>query len=104
MPGSKEATAIAQSGKYVPLRPFSSLSSVGYYGATMGSIAFVSTLASGGVAMARNQDDALNLIFGTGAAYAYWMKVLSHNERALWNNRIVGGAIVGSFLYANTAP
>ena len=104
MPGSKEALAIAKSGKFVPLRPFSSLSSVGYYGATIGSVAFVCRFASGGMAMVRNRDDILNDIFAFGAVTTYWVKVLSHNERAIWNNRLVGGAIVSSVVYANMAP
>jgi hypothetical protein len=104
VPGSKEALAIAQSGKFVPLRPFSSLASVGYCGATIGSVAFVSRFVSGGVAVARNKHDWMNEFIGFGAVAAYWSTVLSVEERVRWNNRLVAGSFVGAILYANLAP
>jgi hypothetical protein len=104
IPGSKEALAIAKSGKFVPLRPFSSISSVGYYGATIGSVVFVSKFVSGGVAVLRSRYDLWNELIGFGAVAAYWSMVLSHDTRVVWNNRLVGGALVGAVLYANATP
>jgi hypothetical protein len=104
LPGSKEALAIAKSGQFVPLRPFSSLASVGYYGATIGSVVFVSKFVSGGMGVLRNRYDVWNELVGFGAVAVYWTKVLSCDTRVVWNNRLVGGAVVGSVLYANIAP
>eukprot|EP00804_Cyclotella_cryptica_P007453 CCRYP_002647-RB/>CCRYP_002647-RB protein AED:0.04 eAED:0.04 QI:80/1/1/1/0/0/2/576/192 len=102
--GSKEALAIARSGKFVPLRPFSSLASVGYCGATVGSVVFVSRFVSGGMTLVRDKDDWLNEIIGLGAAAAYCKEVLFFEDRCRWNNRFVAGSLVGAILYANVAP
>jgi hypothetical protein len=104
LPGSKQALAIAQSGKFVPLPPFSSLASVGHYGATLGSVVLVSRFVSGGMTVARNKHDWYNELLGIGAVYMFHQKVLTIEKRARWNNRLVGGAFVGAFLYANVAP
>jgi hypothetical protein len=104
IPGSKEALAIAESGKFVPLRPFSSISSVGYYGATIGSVVFVSKFVSGGVAVVRGRYDLWNELIGFGAVAAYWSTVLSHDTRVVWNNRFVGGALASAVVYASVAP
>ena len=88
----------------MPLRPFSSLSSVGYYGATIGSVVFVSKFVSGGMAVARNRYDIFNDIVGFGAVAMYWKHVLSWERRAMWNNRFVGATLAGAFIYANVAP
>jgi hypothetical protein len=95
---------MSQSGKYVPLRPFSSLASMGYYGATIGSVVFVSRFVSGGMTLAWNRHDLYNEIVGLGAVGAYWKMVLSHDTRVVWNNRFVGGAMLGAIVYANVAP
>jgi hypothetical protein len=103
-PGSKEALAMSLSRKYVPLRPFSSLASAGYYGAPIGSVVFVSRFVSGGMTLARNRHDVYNGIVVLGAVGAYWKMVLSHDTRVVWNNRFVGGAMLGAIVYANVTP
>eukprot|EP00956_Cyclotella_meneghiniana_P011129 scaffold15570_cov51-Cyclotella_meneghiniana.AAC.3 len=85
-----------QNGKFMRPGPY-------YYGATIGSIVFVSKFVSGGLAVARNRDDALNELFGFGAVGTYWWKVLSSDTRILWNNRFVSGALASAVIYANVA-
>ncbi len=93
-----------RAGQVFPLPPFSSLASVGYYARLVGSIAMVKCLASGGLALARNERDMWNEIFGLGAVFGY-SKFLSFSEKRMcWNNRAFAGIAIGSVIYANTAP
>lgn len=103
--GSKQALTIAKSGKFVPLSPFSSLASIGYYGGIVGCVAGVQRLICGGVALARGgRNDVFNEIAGVGGVYIYMRTILSSEKRVLWNNRFVGGALVGAVAYANLGP
>ncbi|KAL7426998.1 hypothetical protein ACHAXH_002112 [Discostella pseudostelligera] len=52
--------AIKAGGKFIPLRPFSSLPSIGYYAGIFGSIALVKCTTSGTFALARNKLDVWN--------------------------------------------
>uniref|UniRef100_A0A7S2PMY0 Mitochondrial import inner membrane translocase subunit TIM22 n=1 Tax=Skeletonema marinoi TaxID=267567 RepID=A0A7S2PMY0_9STRA len=103
--GSTQALMIAKTGKFVPLAPFSSLASIGYYGGVIGCVAGVQRFICGGIAVARGgRHDVLNEIFGVGGVYIYMRTILSSDTRVLWNNRFVAGALVGTVAYANLAP
>lgn len=104
IPGSRQAFEITKTRKFIPLPPFSSLSSVGYYAAIFGTIAVVQRFTSGGLAVARGRDDIWNNLIGFASVGGYWWKVLSSETRVLWNNRAVGGFVAGSIVYANIAP
>jgi hypothetical protein len=56
--------------------------------------------------LARNRHDLYNYneIVGLGAVGAYWKMVLSNDTRVVWNNRFVGGAMLGAIVYANMTP
>jgi len=45
-----------------------------------------------------------NNLAGFAAVGGYWAKVLSVERRVIWNNRLVGGLVLGSVVYANIAP
>lgn len=97
--------AIKSDGKFIPLRPFSSLTSVGYYAGLFGSIALVKCTASGGLALARNKLDVWNDLVGVVAVYSYASYLFRGSEmRVTWNNRCLAGLAIGSIVYANTAP
>ncbi|KAL7468204.1 hypothetical protein ACHAXS_008430 [Conticribra weissflogii] len=105
LPGSRQAIQIAKTGKFVPLPPFSSLSSVGYFAALFGSIAIVHRVAAGGLGLARGgKEDVWNNLVGFAAVGGYWVTILSVERRVVWNNRLVGGLVLGSVVYANVAP
>mmetsp|Transcript_2409 Transcript_2409/g.5218 ORF Transcript_2409/g.5218 Transcript_2409/m.5218 type:complete len:152 (+) Transcript_2409:18-473(+) len=105
LPGSHQAIQIAKTGKFVPLPPFSSPSSVGYFAALFGSISIVHRVAAGGLGLARGgKEDVWNNLAGFAAVGGYWAKVLSVERRVIWNNRLVGGLVLGSVVYANIAP
>jgi len=53
--------------KFIPLPPFSSLASVGYYAGMCGSIAAVQSFTSGGLTAARGRQDVWNEFFGVAA-------------------------------------
>ena len=97
--------AIKAGGKFIPLRPFSSLTSVGYYAGLFGSIALVKCTTSGGFALARNKVDVWNDLIGVAAVYSYASYLFRGSEtRITWNNRCLAGVAIGSIFYANTAP
>lgn len=108
VPNSKQALALAlartEGRKFVPLPPFSSLASVGYYAGIAGSMATVQRFASGGVAVARNRQDGWSEFAGMGAVYAYASALFKSERRLSWNNRAFAGLVMGSIVYANTAP
>lgn len=100
--GSKQALMVSKTGKFVPLAPFSSLASVGYYAGIIGCIAGVQRCICGGMALARGgRHDVLNELAGVGGVYMYMKTILSSEKRILWNNRFIGCAFVGSVFYAN---
>ncbi len=97
--------AMKAGGKFIPLRPFSSLTSIGYYAGLFGSIALVKCTASGGLALARNKLDVWNDLVGVAAVYSYASYLFRGSEkRVTWNNRCLAGVAIGSIVYANTAP
>ena len=100
--GSKEALLVAKTGnKFVPLLPFSSLASIGYYGGVIGCTAGVQRFLSGGMTLARGVNDVYNELVGVAGVYVYVTKILSSEKRVLWNNRIVAGTVVLGTLYSN---
>ncbi|KAL3763077.1 hypothetical protein ACHAWU_007783 [Discostella pseudostelligera] len=91
-------------GKFIPLRPFSSLPSIGYYAGLFGSIALVKCTTSGTFALARNKLDVWNDLVGVAAVYSYASYLFRGSEkRIMWNNRCLAGIAIGSFVYANTS-
>lgn len=90
---------IAKTGKFVPLAPFSSLASIGYYGGVVGCVAGVQRLLCGGMSLARGRHDVLNELVGVGGVYIYMRTILSSEKRVLWNNRFVAGAVVLGTVY-----
>lgn len=69
-----------------------------------GSIGAVQRFTAGGMAVARDRQDVWNEFVGLGAVYGYTNALLRSEKRVLWNNRAVAGIVVGSIIYANTAP
>jgi len=100
VPNSKQALAKT----FVPLPPLSSLRSIGFYAGLAGSVAAVQRFAAGGMAVARDRRDVWNELIGLGAVYGYGKYVFKTEKRMSWNNRAVAGIVVGSIVYANTAP
>ena len=50
----------------------------------------------------RRKEDAINDIFGFAMIWPYYHYVLNHShQRLVSHNRLVGGALVASVLYAN---
>ena len=91
-------------GKFIPLRPFSSLPSIGYYAGLFGSVALVKCTTSGTFALARNKLDVWNDLVGVAAVYSYASYLFRGSEkRIMWNNRCLAGIAIGSFVYANTS-
>lgn len=96
---------IKRGGTFIPLRPFSSLASVGFYAGLFGSIALVKCTTSGVLASARNKLDVWNDLVGVAAVYSYASYLFKGSEqRITWNNRCMAGIAIGSVIYANTAP
>ena len=59
---------------------------------------------AGGMAVARDRQDVWNEFVGVGAVYGYANALLKYEKRICWNNRAVAGIVIGSIVYANTAP
>ena len=87
-----------------PLRPFSSLASVWYCAATIGTVAAVQRFTSGGLTLARAREDRLNDLVGLGVTFGYTSTVLLSERLVIWNNRAVAGVLAGLVVYANIAP
>jgi len=103
--GSKQALMIAKTGKFVPLAPFSSLASIGYYCGVVGCVAGVQRFLCGGMALARGgRHDVFNELVGVGGVYVYMRSILSSETRVVWNNRFVAGAALGAVGYTNLVP
>jgi len=77
---------------------------MGYYAGMFGSIAIVQRFTSGGLAVARGRHDICNEVLGTAAVYGYATALFKSEGRMAWNNRAVAGLVLGSVVYANTAP
>eukprot|EP00571_Detonula_confervacea_P015774 CAMPEP_0172300246 /NCGR_PEP_ID=MMETSP1058-20130122/2372_1 /TAXON_ID=83371 /ORGANISM="Detonula confervacea, Strain CCMP 353" /LENGTH=96 /DNA_ID=CAMNT_0013009969 /DNA_START=199 /DNA_END=489 /DNA_ORIENTATION=+ len=89
--------------KFIPLPPFSSLASVGYYAGMCGSIAAVQSFTSGGLTAARGRQDVWNEFFGVAAVYGYATFLLKSEKRMSRNNRAMAGITIGSIVYANAS-
>lgn len=102
VPNSKQA--LVKTAKFVPLPPFSSLASVCFCAGMFGSVAAVNRFASGGMTVVRNRHDLVNELVGIGVMTGYMHVLLKSDQRIIRSNRAVAGVVIGSFIYANTAP
>ena len=92
----------ASSVIFRPLPPFSALSTIPANAIYFGSFLGFQRFCCKSLELVRRQEDWLNEIFGFGMLYPYYRYVLNHSEqRLVLHNRVVGGAVVLSVLYAN---
>lgn len=67
-----------------------------------GSILGFQRLCSKSLELTRQSEDVINDLFGFGMVWPYYRFVLNHSEKRLArHNRVLGGAMVASVLYAN---
>ncbi|KAL9186264.1 hypothetical protein ACHAXT_005502 [Thalassiosira profunda] len=109
LPGTLERTKCLEKRKLVPLPPFSSLASVGRYAGLFGTALAIDRMAVGALAVARNRQDGWDEAFGKLAVAAWVYKlydgtIAMKETRIRWNNRAMAGIVLGSVVYANTAP
>jgi hypothetical protein len=94
--------AEASSGIFCKVPPFGSLSAVPANAIYFGSVLGFQRLCSKSIELVRRKEDVWNEVFGFGMIWPYYHYVLNHSERRLVrHNRVVGGAVVLSILYAN---
>lgn len=94
--------AEASTGVIRIVPPFGAFSGVPANAIYFGSILGAQRLCSKTLELVRRKEDVYNEIFGFGMIWPYYQYILSHSERRLINhNRIVGGAVVLSMIYAN---
>jgi hypothetical protein len=100
--GSAAAAKEAASGIFRPIPPFGALSAVPANAIFFGSILGFQRLCAKSLELARKQESITNELFGFGMIWPYHQYILNHSERRLRShNRIVGGALAISVLYAN---
>ena len=98
---SSSASASA-AGSFRPAPIFASPKSIPHYAVTFGSVLAVQRMTSKFTEQIRRKDDWANELVGYGVAYRYYMAFLAHSQRRLlMHNRVVGGVMAVSVLYAN---
>ena len=89
---------------FVPLSPFSSLASVCLCADIFGLVAAGNRFALGGMTVTRNRHDLVNEWVEIGVMTGYMHVLLKSDQHIIQSNRAVAGVVIGSFIYANTAP
>jgi hypothetical protein len=98
-PGSPGAILEAKTGVFKPAPPFSSISSVPSNAIVFGSLLAVQRLGCKTSEYIRNTQDPWNDFFGCAVAYPYYQNIVV--RRPVLHNRVVGGAVLLSILFAN---
>jgi hypothetical protein len=94
-------------GVFRPMAPFSAISAIPSNALFFGCILGVQRLSSKSLELLRRKEDALNDLFGLAVLLPYYHFFLSSSpphlqrKRLFTHNRVVGGTIVLSVLYAN---
>lgn len=102
VPGSAAAAKEAATGVFTAVRPFAALSSVPSNALFFGSILFWQRLCSKSLELLRRKEGILNDVFGFAMLWPYHHFILNHSQgRLRAHNRVVGGAVVFSVVYAN---
>lgn len=92
----------ASTGIFRPVPPFSSLSAIPSNALYFGSILGIQRFCCKSLELFRRKEDIYNDLFGFGMIWPYYHFILNHSERRLIShNRLVGGTIILSVLYAN---
>ena len=86
------------------IRAFSSLSAVGHNAPPFAAVAGVQRLSSRGLELVRGRADLYNDLFGMGVTVGYIRLFFwGSDRRAVFHNRVVGGAVLACLAYANLA-
>ena len=94
--------AEAATGIFRPCPPFSSLSAVPSNALFFGCILGYQRLCSKGLELMRRKEDPVNDIFGFAMIWPYYHYVLNNAPtRLTTHNRVVGGLVAASVVYAN---
>lgn len=89
-------------GIFRPVPPFYALSAIPSNAIFFGSILGYQRLCAKSCELGRRKEDILNDLFGFAMIWPYYHYVLNHSHRRLVaHNRIVGGVVAGSVVYAN---
>ena len=92
----------AATGVFRAVPPFHSLSAIPSNAIFFGSILGFQRFCAKSLELIRRQEDVGNDLFGFGMIWPYYRYILNHSERRLAaHNRIVGGALLLSVVYAN---
>lgn len=92
----------AASGVFRPVPPFGAISTLPANAIYFGSILGYQRLCCKTLELVRRREDYINEVFGFGMVYPYYRYILNHSEQRLMrHNRIVGGAVLLSIVYAN---
>ena len=95
-------TLEAASGVFRPVPPFGAISTLPSNAIYFGSILGFQRLCCKTLELLRRREDYVNEVFGFGMVYPYYRYILNHSERRLLrHNRIVGGTVLLSIVYAN---
>jgi hypothetical protein len=93
--------AEAASGVFRPVPPFRNLASIPQNAIYFGSILAWQRLCCKSLELVRRKEDLVNEAFGLGMVYPYYLYILNHSEKRLVrHNRVVGGVVVASAVYA----
>lgn len=94
--------AEAATGIFKPVPPFYSLSAIPSNALFFGCILGYQRLCSKSLELVRRQEDVFNDIFGFAMIWPYHHYCLNYShQRLISHNRVVGGMMVTSVLYAN---
>lgn len=92
----------AATGIFRPVPPFYSLSAIPSNAIFFGSILGYQRLCCKSLELIRRKEDAINDLFGFVMIAPYYHYVLNHSHaRLVAHNRIVGGMVAASVVYAN---
>ena len=97
-----DRTLEAASGVFRPVPPFGAIGTLPSNAIYFGSILGFQRLCCKTLELLRRREDYVNEVFGFGMVYPYYRYILNHSERRLLrHNRIVGGTVLLSIVYAN---
>lgn len=95
-------TAEAATGIFRPVPPFYAVSAIPANAIFFGSILGFQRLVAKSLELVRRQEDVWNDVTGFAMIWPYYRLVLNHSPtRLVRHNRLVGGAVVASVVYAN---
>eukprot|EP00977_Amphora_coffeiformis_P017293 scaffold5538_cov159-Amphora_coffeaeformis.AAC.11 len=101
-PGSVAAAKEVATGIFKPVPPFYSLTAIPSNALFFGSILGYQRLCAKSLELVRRKEDVVNDIFGFAMIWPYYHYFLNHShQRLVSHNRVVGGMLVASVVYAN---